>query len=110
MPESPNTSEQRAYFPAGLFDPRYFFAFGDYYRRWFENAAKASQEILEITSSRWQKELAVWSKFAECRDPKEFAECQPDEFAAQIREDVPRVGQSIALVWTNPAEPRREAA
>ena len=112
MPENTKASEQSAYLAAGFFDPRYLLTFGDFYSRWFENVAKASQEIVEITSNRLQKEIAVWAKFASCRDSKEFAECQQklaDEFTAQIKEDAPRVSRTIASVWTNSEEPKKAA-
>lgn len=112
MPENPNPSERFAYLTAGFFEPRYLAMFGDFYAFWFENVAKASQEIVEITSSRLQKEIALWAKLAGCRDAKEFAECQQklvDEFSAQVKEDAPRVSRTIASVWAS-SEVSRKAA
>lgn len=112
MPENTKAPEQPAYLAAGYLDPRNLLTFGDFYGRWFENMAKASQEIVEITSSRLQKEIAVWAKLAGCRDAKEFAECQQklaDEFTARIKEDAPRVSRTIASVWTSSEEPKKAA-
>jgi hypothetical protein len=81
---------------------------GAAYERWVDNLFRISEGISQFAQDHIQRDIAAWKRFATCRDPSEFLECErivAEETMSQFAEDILKVSRLFATVAGNNSLP-----